>query len=67
VGDIGGSDIQQLFADTVIQFEDGLIINHGQHIFHTGFQYWRQRVNTFYSGNSGTAGFMRFTGGDSRA
>ena len=36
-----------LFADTVIQVEDGMVITQGRHILHTGFQYWRQRINTF--------------------
>ena len=53
---------QQLFVDTVIQYEDGLIIQHGRHGIHTGFQFWRDRVNSFYAGNNGLTGFMNFTG-----
>jgi hypothetical protein len=57
-----------LFADTVIQLEDGLIITRGRHILHTGFQYWRQRINTFLAGDAGVAGILfvydnRFAGG----
>src|SRR5438093_805521 len=53
---------QQLFVDTVIQAEDGLIIQHGRHNIHTGFQFWRDRVNSFYAGNNGRTGFMDFSG-----
>ena len=59
---IGNSDIYQLFADTVIQYEDSLVINKGVHTMHVGFQGWRQRINTFYSGNNGRAGTFTFDG-----
>ena len=59
---IGNSDIYQLFADTVIQLEDTLLITKGSHTFHLGFQAWRQRVDTFYSGNNGEAGTFTFDG-----
>jgi hypothetical protein len=61
---IGNSNIgtQQLFANTVIQFEDSLVITKGTHILRTGFQYKRIRVNTFYAGNNGRTGFMNFSG-----
>src|SRR6202046_4263647 len=59
---IGNSVIDQNFADTVIQFDDGLIITRGKHVFHTGFQMWRFRLNTFYSGNSGELGSILFGG-----
>jgi hypothetical protein len=59
---LGTSGVQQLFADTVIQAQDGLIINSGKHIIHTGFQFMRQRINTYYSGNNGAAGLMDFSG-----
>jgi hypothetical protein len=62
VGGIGTSGVQQLFADTVIQAQDGLIINTGKHIIHAGFQFMRQRINTYYSGNNGAAGLMDYTG-----
>jgi hypothetical protein len=59
---LGTSGVQQLFADTVIQAQDGLIINTGKHIIHTGFQFMRQRINTYYSGNNGAIGEMNFSG-----
>jgi hypothetical protein len=52
----GNSDIYQLFADTVIQYGDTLIVTKGNHTMHMGFQGWRQRLDTFYSGNNGRAG-----------
>ena len=60
--DVGNADVYQLFADTVIQYEDTLTINKGSHTFHLGFQGWRQRIDTFYSGNNGEAGNFQFTG-----
>jgi len=58
----GNSDIYQLFADTVIQFEDTMTITHGSHVFHLGVQAWRDRIDTFYSGNNGRAGTFTFDG-----
>jgi Carboxypeptidase regulatory-like domain len=51
-----------LFADTVIQLEDGLTITRGRHIMHAGFQYWRQRINTFLAGDLGVTGDIFFDG-----
>ncbi|MEO8659905.1 MAG: carboxypeptidase-like regulatory domain-containing protein [Bryobacteraceae bacterium] len=64
VGGLGNANIgtQQLFADTVLQAQDAMIVTKGKHIFHTGFQFMRQRVNTFYAGNNGRTGFMNFSG-----
>ena len=59
---IGNSDIYQLFADTVIQYEDTMNITKGTHNLHLGFQGWRQRIDTFYSGNNGRAGTFTFDG-----
>jgi hypothetical protein len=59
---IGNSDVYQLFADTVIQLEDTMTITHGSHVFHLGFEYWRDRIDTFYSGNNGEAGTFTFDG-----
>jgi hypothetical protein len=61
---IGSANIgdQQRFANTVIQFEDSLILTSGQHIFRMGFQYKRNRLNIFYAGNNGRTGFMAFSG-----
>ncbi len=60
---IGNSVVNQDFADTVIQFSDGLVVTHGKHVFKTGFQMWRYRINTFYTGNSGGFGSILFGGG----
>ena len=59
---IGNSDVYQLFADTVIQYGDTVLFNKGSHTMHIGFQGFRQRVNTFYSGNNGLAGTFTFDG-----
>jgi hypothetical protein len=59
---IGNSDIYQLFADTVIQYEDTLNWTKGAHQMHIGFQGWRDRIDTFYSGNNGRAGTFNFDG-----
>lgn len=59
---IGNSDVFQLFADTVIQYGDTLLLNRGSHTMHIGFQGFRQRVNTFYSGNNGLAGTFTYNG-----
>jgi len=52
----------QLFADTVFQYKDDVVITHRRHLFHTGVQYWRQRVNTYLAGTNGRTGFMAFSG-----
>ena len=54
--------VNQNFNDTVIQFDDGVTITRGKHVFKTGFQMWRFRLNTFYSGNSGEYGSILFGG-----
>src|SRR6266700_2413771 len=59
---VGSSVIRQNFADTVIQFDVGVTYTHGKHVIKTGFQMWRYRVNTFYSGNSGEYGSILFGG-----
>jgi hypothetical protein len=61
-GSIGNSDNVQLFADTVIQYEDTVNITKGTHNMHLGFQGWRQRIDTFYSGNNGKAGTFTYDG-----
>jgi len=60
---IGNSDVYELFADAVIQYEDTVTISKGSHTFHLGFQGWRERIDTFYSGNNGEAGTFTFGGG----
>jgi Carboxypeptidase regulatory-like domain len=59
---IGSSVVDQDFADTVIQFDDGLNLTRGKHVFKMGYQMWRYRINTFYSGNSGEYGAILFGG-----
>jgi hypothetical protein len=59
---IGNSGVQQRFNDAVIQASDAVVVNHGRHVLHTGFEYWRYRINTFYTGNSGALGNISFTG-----
>jgi Carboxypeptidase regulatory-like domain len=59
---VGNAVINQNFADTVVQFDDGVTITRGKHVFKTGFQMWRFRLNTFYSGNSGEFGSILFGG-----
>jgi len=64
VGSFGSQNIgaAELFADTVFQYKDDVVITHRRHLFHAGFQYWRQRVNTYEAGSSGRTGFMTFSG-----
>lgn len=62
VSGFGNSDIVQDFASTVIQAEDTAIITKGSHTLHAGFQYFRERINVFYSGNEGLAGQLTFNG-----
>ena len=59
---IGNSGVQQRFDDAVIQASDTVIITHNRHVFHTGFEFWRDRINTFYTGNNGALGSINFTG-----
>jgi hypothetical protein len=62
VAGFGTSDVYQLFADTVIHYEDTLIWTRGSHTMRFGFQGFRYRVDTFYSGNNGRAGTFLFNG-----
>jgi hypothetical protein len=57
---IGSQIVNQNFADTVIQFDDGVTITHGKHVFKSGFQMWRYRINTGYTGNTGEYGDILF-------
>jgi hypothetical protein len=59
---IGNSDNVQLFADAVIHYEDTVIYTKGTHTMHIGFQGYRYRIDTFYSGNNGEAGNFNFNG-----
>jgi hypothetical protein len=60
VSGLGSSEVTQRFPSTVIQVSDGLIITRGRHVLHTGFELWRDRINIFYSGNSGSLGNINF-------
>ncbi len=62
ISNLGAANVYQLFADTVIQYQDTLIWTKGAHTMRFGFQGWRQRVNTFYSGNNGLNGTFTFNG-----
>ncbi len=57
---IGTSNVTQLFANTTFQVGDTLIWTHGKHVVHTGFQFMRHYVNTYYSGNNGRDGLMDY-------
>lgn len=57
---LGSNAVVQLFANTVIQVGDTAILTLGSHTMRAGFQWNRQRINTFYSGNNGTAGQFDF-------
>ena len=61
---IGSSIVgsQQLFASTVIQGDDTVIITKGQHTLHAGFQIFRERINVYYAGNNGNQGFLGYNG-----
>ena len=62
LSNIGSSGVGQSFHDAVIQLSDSLVWTHGRHVVHTGFEYWRYRVNSYYSGNSGAMGGILFSG-----
>ena len=62
VGGIGNSLVTQSFDDHVWQADDSVIYTRGRHSFKFGFQYWREPIKTFYSGNNGELGFMNFNG-----
>ncbi len=62
ISGFGTSNVYQLFADAVIQYEDTAILTKGAHTMHFGFQGWRQRIDTFYSGNNGLNGTFTFNG-----
>jgi hypothetical protein len=58
----GNPEVLEEFSDTVIQAEDTAIITRGTHTMRAGFQLFRDRINTFYSGNAGVAGQFGFNG-----
>jgi len=60
---IGNNVVHQHFANTVLQFDDGVVYNRGKHVFKFGYQMWNYRINIFYSGNNGEYGSILFDGG----
>ena len=46
-------------SPTRIHYEDTMILTKGNHTMHFGFQGYRYRVDTFYSGNNGRAGTIQ--------
>ena len=59
---VGSNGVQQRFQDAVIQFSDAVVMTHNRHVLHMGFEDWRDRINTFYTGNSGALGAIIFNG-----
>ena len=59
---VGNSWIEQKFQDAVIQASDAVVLTHNRHVFHTGFEFWRDRINTFYTGNNGALGQLQYNG-----
>jgi hypothetical protein len=59
---IGSTGVEQRFQDAVIQASDTVVVTHNRHVFHTGFEFWRDRINTFYTGNNGSLGSINFSG-----
>jgi Carboxypeptidase regulatory-like domain len=53
---VGENGLEQTFHSGSGELEDVLLINHGRHTFHVGFQYWRDRLNYIYPGNNGSLG-----------
>lgn len=61
VSNVGNTLNEQNFNDQVYQFDEAVIWSHNKHSFHFGFQYWKQIIDTFYSGNSGKLGGLAFS------
>jgi hypothetical protein len=57
---LGTPDVEQHFGDGTFQISEGVIWTRGHHIIHAGFQYWRMRENSAYSGNDGVLGHLNF-------
>jgi hypothetical protein len=53
---LGENGLEQTFHSGSAEIEDVLLINHGRHNFHVGFQYWRDRLNYIFPGNNGSLG-----------
>ena len=55
-----------LFANTTYQYVNNLTLIRGRHQMKMGGQALRQQMNTFYAGNTGRTGFLRFNGNFTR-
>lgn len=62
VSNFGNSDVVSDFSSTVGQISDTAIITKGSHTIKAGFEFMRQRIDVFYSGNEGLAGQFTFNG-----
>ncbi|HMI50798.1 MAG TPA: carboxypeptidase regulatory-like domain-containing protein [Candidatus Saccharimonadales bacterium] len=61
VSNIGNTLTNQDFNDQVYQLDEGLVWTRGRHTWHLGFQFWKQSIKTFYTGNSGELGAAVFS------
>jgi hypothetical protein len=52
----GENGLDQTFHSGSAEIEDALLITHGRHAFHAGFQFWRDRLNYVFPGNNGSLG-----------
>jgi hypothetical protein len=59
---LGNNVALENFASTVIQFNDNVVYSRGRHVFKTGFQMNRYRINVFYAGNGGQLGMLLYNG-----
>jgi hypothetical protein len=59
---LGNAVSLENFASTVVQFNDNVVYNRGRHVFKTGFQMNRYRINVFYAGNGGELGLLLYDG-----
>ena len=55
---LGNIGAVQIFHTTEGQFEDNVIVTHGRHSLHTGFQFIRERQDYDYGGNNGELGSL---------
>jgi hypothetical protein len=59
---IGNNDLVQSFHDTTMQYEDTVVLTHGKHEIHFGFEAFHYIMNDLYPGNAGLAGQFTFNG-----
>ena len=59
---LGSTDSVEIFHDTTIEAEDAVTWTHGNHVIHTGFEYYHYIMNDLYPGNEGVAGSFSFSG-----